>query len=121
MHSENHIWPLISRCLSNEASADEIALLTDILQKDEWLQQRYEILKQFWHSSHLLTAPEDEENKKHIARILEKAHSADTSNSSAALKKKRPGQRKFFRTALSSAAIIIFISIAFLFFTKKQN
>jgi ferric-dicitrate binding protein FerR (iron transport regulator) len=121
MHSENYIWTLISRCVSHEASAEEIALLNDVLQKDEWLQQRYEILKQFWRSSHSLTTPEDEENKKHIARILEKAYRADISNSNSVLKKQRLSQRKNFRVVLSSAAVIIFIIIGFILFTKKQD
>ncbi len=120
MHSENFIWQLASRSLSGEASCEEVALLEETLKQDESLQQRYEILKQFWHSSHPLTTSNDE-SKKHIARILEKAYKADVLNENLVIETKRLRYRKIFRNFLRSAAVIIFLIVGLVLFNKKGN
>jgi transmembrane sensor len=51
MLAQNRAWYLMARTLSNEASEPEKAELQLILQQDEYLQQQYSMLQQFWTPS----------------------------------------------------------------------
>lgn len=115
MHSENLIWQFISRTLTGEASQEEITVLNEALQKDESLQQRYEILKQFWHCAHSSAISENEENENRIAEIFEKANINISNNNIAFVRKRR--HRKRSRVFFGSLAIIA-ISFASWFFYK---
>ena len=75
MPSENYIWKLFARCLNGEASAEESVRLHELLSADESLQQRYEILKQFWNSPQTNSFENVDEAK--IERIIKKAQEAD--------------------------------------------
>jgi hypothetical protein len=120
MNSSNFKWQLMSRCLSGEASAEEIALLEEALKKDDSLQQRYQILKQFWSSAQPFTISENEENKKQINTILEKAYEADILNSD--LTKNRILIRgNFFKILISGAAAIIILLTGFFLINKKSS
>ena len=120
MNSSNFKWQLMSRCLSGEASAEETALFEEALKKDESLQQRYQILKQFWSSAQPFTISENEENKKQINTILEKAYEADILNSD--LTKNRILIRgNFFKILISGAAAIIILLTGFFLINKKNS
>jgi ferric-dicitrate binding protein FerR (iron transport regulator) len=120
MHSEDFIWQLVSRTLSGEASIEEISFLEDVLKKDESLQQQYEILKQFWRSSHPAIIPDAEENKKQITRMLEKAHSTGAFDGKPA-KRKRLTRKNFFKILTGSAAAIIFFGLWWFFLSDNNS
>ncbi|MEO8711139.1 MAG: FecR family protein [Parafilimonas sp.] len=120
MSSNNFIWQLMSRCLSGEASAEEVALFEEVLKKDESLQQRYQILKQFWSCAHSFSISEDEKNKKQINTILKKAYEADILNTDLT-KSKIFKHENFFKILISSAAAIIVLVTGFFLINKKSS
>lgn len=118
MLANNLQWQLMSRYLTGEASAEEIALFEDFLKRDESLQQRYEILNQFWHLPHSFITHENEENKAHINAILEKAYKETFINKNIIIKRKRLWQKGVF---ISSAAVVIFLLTGFFLFNKQDK
>jgi hypothetical protein len=48
MEMPEQIWFLIARALSGEASVQEQKELQEIIQKDEQLQQKYDLLSRIW-------------------------------------------------------------------------
>ena len=123
MQSENYIWKLFARCLNGEASPEEIGRFHELLNADESLQQRYEILKQFWSASHIestdpLEAPPHTEQ---IARILKKAHEADGSQYSETRAGKTLRRRRIIRILAAGSVLLGVLSVVYFVRNKGEN
>ena len=53
MEMPEHIWFLMSRNLSGEATTAEKEELMQLLQQQPTLQQQFDILKRWWESQHI--------------------------------------------------------------------
>ena len=53
MDMPEHIWFLMSRFLSDEATPAEKEELMQLLQQQPALQQQFDILKRWWESQHI--------------------------------------------------------------------
>jgi ferric-dicitrate binding protein FerR (iron transport regulator) len=99
--------------MSGEASIEESGRLHELLNSDESLQQRYEILKQFWNSSQT-NSVDTGDDEAQIARILKKAQEADDkSTQQHRLRRKRRIRRRVqlfvgFAVLLCGAALFYF-------------
>ena len=61
MEKPENIWRLMSRCLTNEASADERAELQYWLSEDAELKQQYDSMQDFWQMSKTEAAPKHQQ------------------------------------------------------------
>src|ERR1041385_2359633 len=118
MPSENYIWKLFARCLNGEASAEESARLHQLLRADESLQQRYDILKQFWSSSQNNSFENVDEAK--IERIIRKAQEAD-SLSSRQQKERRKLRIRRRAQLFIGLAVLIASALVYVSFEKQNN
>src|SRR5687768_13605405 len=73
MEPIEEIWLLISRSLSNEATAEEQQRLALLLDEDPQLRFRYEVLKQSWKVSEHITPQISNNHSGDISRILQLA------------------------------------------------
>jgi transmembrane sensor len=72
MENPERIWQLMSRVLTNEASTEEQEELFAVLEKNEQLQQQYELLKRLWKEKE--DPVSDEENTRQaVISIINKA------------------------------------------------
>jgi ferric-dicitrate binding protein FerR (iron transport regulator) len=120
MDSGNSIWQLISRSLSGEISQGEFIVLQEILKKDQLLQQQYDILQQFWHSSNLRAAAKDEEDDKRIAAILEKTKKATSPGNGFIFNVKRLRRIKML-SILSGSVIALILLISGVYFFSYSH
>ena len=118
MPSENYIWKLFARCLNGEASAEESARLHELLRGDESLQQRYDILKQFWCSSPTNSFENIDEAK--IQRIIRKAQEAD-GLSSRQQKERRKLRTRRKAQLFMGLAVLITCTLIYISFEKRNN
>lgn len=101
MDSTTRIWHLMARALNGEADSQELEEFSQLLARDQSLQQRYELLSRIWTEKDHPT----EDNfraKTNIERIIRKADAAEPEP--AILPK-----RRFSRRPLYIAASLFFL------------
>ncbi len=79
--SQNRIWFLIARSLSNEATVEEIKELLELLNGNIALQQQYDLIKRMWGTnSYDGDEKINEDEKAGISRILQLAAAENIHN-----------------------------------------
>ncbi|HEX6181360.1 MAG TPA: FecR family protein, partial [Chitinophagaceae bacterium] len=100
-----HIWFLMSRNLSGEASPAEKEELTQLLQQQPALQQQFDILKRWWESQHI-TADSSVETSA-IENILKRS----SQESATVIELPHPRKRGLFRSMYGRVAIAVVLLI----------
>lgn len=110
--SNNSLWFLMARSLSGETTAIEEEQLHQLLAQEVSLQQQYDLMKRMWHASDKQVRQDmDEEEKKHISRILQLAkREVIPPIEEIPVVQIRSGRRYLY--ALSGVAAILFLAIA---------
>lgn len=110
--SNNSLWFLMARSLSGETTAIEEEQLHQLLAQDVSLQQQYDLMKRMWHAGDKQVRQDmDEEEKKHISRILQLAkREVIPPIEEIPVVQIRSGRRYLY--ALSGVAAILFLAIA---------
>ena len=106
MEMPEHIWFLISRSLSGEATAQEREQLKDALQDQPGLMQQYDMLQQVWQMRPGMQ--EEKEEKGKINRILQLSAAEQGANleGQPVVHLSRPGSiRKIFKWSALAAAV----------------
>lgn len=119
MQSENFKWQLIARCLSNEASPEEITMLNEYLEKDTSLQQQYNILRQYWNFPQSTGTFKEDKTETQISGILAKANIITNSYDHLRLKRTRLKRRRIF--SISFVAFVALLSGIIAFNLNKKD
>ncbi len=119
MEMPEHIWFLMSRNLSGEATTAEKEELMQLLQQQPTLQQQFDILKRWWESQHITMDSSVETSA--IENILKRS----SQESAAVIELPEPRRRGLFRSIYGRVAIVagllIAVTGAVVVFSKKTT
>lgn len=124
---DNHIAGLLAKVLSREASAEEMAEVEIYMNNNPDAAQQFELLKKLWPGSGNIPTSKKlanlQEDKKRLARIIERASKVRTDENSMVEKSSKGSHaiRQFSAVFLKYAALIIVIITCTLFITKNNN
>ena len=127
---EDHIWSLLSKKFTNEASSEELEELNTLLLKNSELQHRADMLMQMWQQPTATNLAESEAAyMRHLMNhkdefFLEENNETDGHNENEVDENRNFFKRNFYGKTL--LAFLVFILIAgvssyFLFKSKKIN
>jgi ferric-dicitrate binding protein FerR (iron transport regulator) len=110
----------MARSLSGEATAIEEEQLYQLLAQDVSLQQQYDLMKRMWHAGDKQVRQDmDEEEQKHISRILQLAKAEVIPTEEIPVVQIRSRRRYLY--ALSGVAAILFLAIAGWMYSSLEN
>ena len=119
MEMPEHIWFLMSRNLSGEASAAERDELMQLLQDQPALQQQFDILKRWWDSQHI-TADSSVETST-IEHIMQRS-SQESANVIGMKEARKPRLlRNIYGRVAIVAGLLIIITGAVVMLSKKTT
>jgi transmembrane sensor len=117
MEMPEQIWFLIARTLSGEASSQEQQQLQEILQKDEQLQQKYDLLSRIWAAKQENLQQENNNEAKSIVSLI--IYKAETENGyEVPVLKRRLNWRKVF---MAAASVLVVVSAGWLWFSNTSS
>lgn len=103
--SETDIWTLMARSLSGEATTEELESLHMQLQKDELLQQQYEVMRQMWLPASNKNTESNSVVDDRVSKILQQAVVEDV------LVKKRK-KLPYIKATIAIAALLAIVFFA---------
>ena len=119
MDMPEHIWFLMSRNLSGEATEAEKEELSQLLQQQPALQQQFDILKRWWESQHI-TADSSVETSA-VENILKRSSQESATVVELPQQRKRGLFRSIYGRVAIAAILLIIVTGAVIQFSKKTT
>ncbi|MGK2864132.1 MAG: FecR family protein [Chitinophagaceae bacterium] len=109
LETPDHIWYLIARSLSGEASPEEQEELAELLRHDALLQQQYDLLVRIWKEKQNNNTVEDNfDANKSVSRIISRAASEEIEEDNIFRKKRnRKSRRIYFATGILATLVLV--------------
>ena len=119
MRIDEDIWKLMSRCVFNEASDDEIQQFQQLLNDNPFLQQQYDLIRQVFGDTGSSVLSDHNNYELQALSVLEKARK--TAGQTHQEKIRQPVRKiKYWLVAASVTGLIV-ITVAFFYNTGAKK